>query len=170
MSESLKKAREVLREWTPLRSDCGRICGAACCSSLAGEETGMLLFPGEETMLGSLDGWSLRKAGPDLLALCPGTCDRALRPLACRLFPLLPVIRGNEIRVETDLRARAVCPLARQGKDALLPAFIEAVRQAGTLLMEDPEQRAFLERLSLGQEELRALKRAFRKEANPCTD
>ena len=130
----------------------------------------MLLFPGEEALLGPMEGWTLRRAGADLLALCPGTCDRALRPLACRLFPLLPVIREDGLRVETDLRARAVCPLARQGKSALLPAFIEAVRQAGTLLMEDPEQRAFLERLSRGQEELRALKRAFRKEADACID
>ena len=48
MNDTLKKAREILAEVTPLKGDCGRVCGARCCRPLETEETGMLLFPGEE--------------------------------------------------------------------------------------------------------------------------
>ena len=48
MDEALVWARKRLEEVTPLKSDCGRVCGAACCRPVQGEETGMLLFPGEE--------------------------------------------------------------------------------------------------------------------------
>ncbi len=48
MHDKLEKAREILAEVTPLKTDCGKVCGARCCRSLEGEETGMLLFPGEE--------------------------------------------------------------------------------------------------------------------------
>lgn len=38
------------------------------------------------------------------------------------------------------------------------PAFIDAVREAGRVLAEDPEQRAFLERLTEEQDDLKALR------------
>ena len=41
-------ARDLLRELTPLKTDCGRLCGGACCEG--DEETGMLLFPGEDAL------------------------------------------------------------------------------------------------------------------------
>ena len=96
------------------------------------------------------------------LAVCPGTCERDGRPLACRMFPLLPVIREAGTAAETDLRAGTVCPLARQGIRAMDPAFVEAVKEAGALLAADPAQRAFLERLAAEQEELRQMKREWR--------
>ena len=43
-----REARALLENLTPLRTDCGKVCGSACCKSLDAEETGMLLFPGEE--------------------------------------------------------------------------------------------------------------------------
>lgn len=94
--------------------------------------------------------------------VCPGSCNREERPLSCRLFPLLPLIgEDGEIRVVTDLRAKAVCPLARQGKSALDPAFIEAVREAGKLLAQSEEQALFLDVLEAEQEELKELRRQF---------
>ena len=42
MKGALKQARELLAGITPLKTDCGRVCGARCCRSLEGEETGML--------------------------------------------------------------------------------------------------------------------------------
>ena len=47
MDAVLLAAREKLNNVTPLRRDCGRVCSAACCRPLGGEETGMLLFPME---------------------------------------------------------------------------------------------------------------------------
>ena len=60
-----------------------------------------------------------------------------------------------------ELRARAVCPLARQGKSALREDFVQAVRQVGNILCEDETQRDFLLRLTRQQDELRALRRQF---------
>ncbi len=158
MDEALRKARELLADVTPLKTDCGKVCGAKCCRSLEDEETGMLLFPGEEEAYLEKEGWTVRETGAGLLAVCPGTCDRNERPLACRIFPLLPVIRDGTVKVAADLRARAVCPLLRQGIRGMDPAFTEAVREAGRLLAEDPEQRRFLEMLTEEQDELKTLR------------
>ena len=158
MDDVLKKAREILAEVTPLRTDCGKVCGARCCRSLEGEETGMLLFPGEEEDYLERPEWKLRETPSGILAVCPGTCGRAERPLACRIFPLLPVIRDGAVKVAADERARAVCPLLRQGLRGMDPAFKDAVREAGKLLAEDEEQKEFLETLTAEQDELKALR------------
>lgn len=157
--EVLRQAREILADVTPLKRDCGRICGARCCASLEGEETGMLLFPGEEDFYENLEGWKIIPAGRELLLVCPGECDRRDRPLACRVFPLLPVPAGNGISVRTDERSRAVCPLARQGKAGMDPAFTEAVERAGELLIREESQKAFLGRLAEEQKDLKALRK-----------
>ena len=160
MTPVLSAAREKLKDVTPLKSDCGRVCGARCCRSAEGEETGMLLFPGEEACYAGKPGWTVRPAAAGWLAICPGSCRREERPLACRLFPLLPREgRDGGIIAVTDLRAKAVCPLARQGKRALDPAFINAVREAGILLYADAAQAAFLRMLSQEQDELKQLRR-----------
>ena len=162
MDAAVSAAREKLNQATPLKKDCGRFCGARCCRSLEGEETGMLLFPGEADAYAGKPGWKVRKAARGDLLLCSGTCNRAERPLSCRLFPLLPLIGDNgEIRVVTDQRARAVCPLARQGKSAMDPAFIEAVRQAGEILARSDEQAVFLDMLTEEQAELKELREQF---------
>ncbi len=160
MEKAMEEARALLAEVTPLRKDCGKICGAACCSSLEGEETGMLLFPGEEKQYQEFPGGHLRRTeAGEWLLICSGKCERDARPLSCRVFPLLPVLRDGEIRAEMDLRAGAVCPLSRRGKTALDPDFTETVRKAGNLLAESETQRAFLEKLSRLQEEMRELRK-----------
>lgn len=158
MNAVLSEAREILKELTPLKTDCGRCCGAVCCQSSEAEETGMLLFPGEEAGYRDIPGYTLKETEMGTLLICNGTCDRDLRPLACRIFPLLPVIRGNEIRVVTDLRAKGICPLAKQGKMAMDPAFTEAVGKAGELLASDPEQKTFMMKLTAEQDELKQLR------------
>ncbi len=156
---AVEKARELLLEVTPLKSDCGRICGARCCTSLEGEETGMLLFPGEEDCYEDGERWKIVPAGRELLLVCPGTCCREDRPLACRMFPLLPLPgEDGTVTVRVDERAGAVCPLAKYGKRGMDPAFVEAVKAAGALLLAEPAQRAFLERLRTEQAELKQLR------------
>ncbi len=158
MNDALRKAREILRDVTPLKSDCGRICGARCCQSLEAEESGMLLFPGEEEAYRDKAGWILRDTSAGLLVICPGRCRREERPLACRLFPLLPVIRESGIKAAADQRARGICPLLRQGIRGLDPAFVSAAREAGNLLAQDAECRAFLLTLTAAQDELKELR------------
>ena len=162
MDAAVSAAREKLKNVTPLKKDCGRVCGTRCCRPLEGEETGMLLFPGEAEAYADREGWVVCHAAQGDIVVCPGTCDREERPLSCRLFPLLPLIGDDgAIRVVTDLRARAVCPLARQGKSALDPEFIDAVREAGELLAQSEEQALFLDVLEAEQEELKSLRKAF---------
>ena len=163
LPEVLARARAMLEDLTPLKTDCGLTCNGACCRPMEGEMTGMLLFPGEEAYYEGLEGYRMTKTGQGTLLICSGRCDRADRPLSCRLMPLIPVLREDGIKVATDLRAKTVCPLARQGKDALDPDFVSAVRQVGRILAEDEQQRDFLIRLTRQQDELKALRNQFRR-------
>lgn len=147
--ELLLEARRVIGGLTPLKRDCGALCGAACCSeSDAGE--GMILFPGEEELLPPEEAarvfpHELPRFGPVLLYVCPDTCDRDFRPLACRIFPLAPLrVKGGGYRAQLDARGRPVCPLARQSKFSLDPDFVRAVEEAFNLLARDEEYARFL--------------------------
>ena len=166
LPETVAQARALFDDLTPLRTDCGLTCGGVCCRPMEGETTGMLLFPGEEGYYAERPGYRLVNTDHGSLLICDGRCDRADRPLSCRLFPLLPLVREDGIRVATDLRAKAVCPLARQGKDALSPEFVAAVRQAGRILVQDERQSAFLVQLTRTQDELKALRKQFRRDAH----
>ena len=123
----------------------------------------MLLFPGEEKAYADRADWKILHTSRGDLVICPGTCSRDDRPLSCRLFPLLPLIgEDGRICAVTDLRAKAVCPLARQGKSAMDPAFIDAVREAGEILARNHEQAVFLDMLAEEQEQLKELRERFR--------
>jgi len=160
---SLARARALLENITPLKTDCGLTCGHLCCQPMEGEMTGMLLFPGEAAYYEELPGYRTVDTDNGPLLICSGRCSRADRPLSCRLMPLIPVIREDGVKTATDLRAKTVCPLARMGKDALDPDFVSAVRAAGHILAEDEEQRAFLIKLTRQQDELKALRNQFRR-------
>ena len=163
LPEVLARARAILENVTPLKTDCGLTCGGACCRPLEGEMTGMLLFPGEEKYYEGREGYRMTATDHGTLLICAGRCERADRPLSCRLMPLIPLIRPDGVKVATDLRAKTVCPLAQQGKDALDPDFVSAVRQVGRILAEDETQRAFLVQLTKHQDELKALRNQFRR-------
>ncbi len=158
---AVERARERLEKVTPLESDCGRICGAACCRSLEGEETGMLLFPGEEDFYRDKPGWKILKGSAGNVVVCPGTCDRRERPLSCRLFPLLPLLREGKVRTGMDQRARAVCPLFSSGLKGISEAFRKAVRETGEILAETDEGREMLIKLTEMQDELKSLHGLF---------
>ena len=146
-------ARQALGAYTPLVADCGRLCGGACCQG--DEQTGMLLFPGEEKLYDRCDFARVVPAEYALggeaarLLVCRGTCPRESRPLACRLFPLFLRFdaQGNP-HVVLDSRAHAVCPLTDYGMDALSGAFVAAAKKAYDALMESDRCAAFLRGLS----------------------
>ena len=151
---ALLAARELLREATPLKTDCGRLCGAACClpeHSQDGQPSGMYLFPGEERLYGPDDAWARvlptdwAVAGRNVpLLVCQGACPRQNRPLACRLFPLCARRDGQWYALGLDPRGWPVCPLMPHGLAALNPAFVSAAQAALSVLWACPEQRAFL--------------------------
>ena len=163
LPEALKRARAILENVTPLKTDCGLTCGHICCHPIEGEMTGMLLFPGEEKYYEGREGYRMTETDQGPLLICSGRCNRTDRPLSCRLMPLIPLLRADGVKVATDHRAKTVCPLARQGKDALDPDFVAAVRAAGRILAEDEAQRAFLVKLTAQQDELKALRNQFRR-------
>ncbi|MDO4865052.1 MAG: hypothetical protein Q4C10_00715 [Clostridia bacterium] len=154
--ETLLNARALLGDLTPMLIDCGLLCGAACCQPDEDGQGGVYLFPGEEALFTGC-GWGRVDPAPFAPMLtCEGPCDRDLRPLACRIFPLTPV-RGKSGRwtVRMDARARAMCPLVRSGIGGLDPNFVRAVRDALRLIARDPEGDAFLERWAALEEEYR---------------
>ena len=114
--EALLAARALLENVTPLKGDCGRICGGACCEPDEDGQGGMLLFPGEEGLYDPLpEGFTVTPA-PEmpgaLLITCSGRCQRKDRPLSCRLFPLLPKEKDGAVRAVRDRHFNKLAILA----------------------------------------------------------
>ncbi len=139
-----------------MKADCGLLCNKACCDGGDGD-LGMYLFPGEELVIS--DSSYLRIEPTDiplgggshvLLANCDGKCDRRLRPLSCRIFPLTPYLSYQQtLTLDLDIRATGICPLVN-GKNTppLQPDFIRSVRKTIRILAKDPEILGFIEKLS----------------------
>ena len=123
---------------TPLPSDCGKLCGARCCT---GDGLGMELLPGETEACG-MSGFGSVENG---IFVCRGSCDRKQRPYACMIFPMVPLVfeENGRLRIEAanDLRAVPVCPIA---KAKLLPSFAAAVRRSAAVLCESAALREYL--------------------------
>ncbi len=137
------KIFKIMGNLTPLKVDCGQLCGGACCKG--DSKTGMLLFPGEESPLTVIEGENGQR-----LAVCDGTCDRNSRPISCRIFPFFPTIsESGKIFVEPDLRAVRICPLLGHSEEiAFDPKFFKAVKKVGKILVRDEECRRFLEEIT----------------------
>ncbi|MGN0448141.1 MAG: hypothetical protein ACI4GC_06300 [Acutalibacteraceae bacterium] len=137
-----RKAKKIIGDKTPLKKDCGKLCQKACCKG--DENTGMLLFPFEETSLNIKEKDGVR------LCVCGGTCNRKERPLSCMLFPLFPYInKQGKIKVKADLRGKEICPLTESfDKVKFDRGFIRRVKEVGRLLKDVPECREFLEEIS----------------------
>ncbi len=144
----LLNAREALKDLTPMNWDCGRLCGKACCQPDEDGQGGVYLFPGEEGLTGG--EWSevaeARMNGrPVKMLTCEGSCERDRRPLGCMIFPLTPVVDdADRVDVRFDLRARAMCPLLRDGEGGLRQEFVLTAREALQEIAGDPEGIAFL--------------------------
>lgn len=134
---------ESLKDVTPLKKDCGVLCGAACCKG-GDEKTGMLLFPFEERLLSGADFAEIEDSNCEYgetavakLFFCDGTCDRTLRPLACRIFPLMPYLKGDKMTLIMNPMAKHLCPLARSLEISdLEPKFVKAVKKAMNRVMK----------------------------------
>ena len=154
--DALTRAYEIMGRLTPMLSDCGLLCGAACCRPDEDGQGGVYLFPGEEALLAGC-GWG--RVQPGNLApmlVCEGPCERERRPLGCRVFPLTPV-RGKSGKwtVRLDARARPMCPLVSSGLGGLDPAFVRAARDALRAIGESDGGDAFLQRWYELEEEYR---------------
>lgn len=137
-----KKAKSIMEDKTPLKKDCGLLCGKACCKGDG--ETGMLLFPFEETALPVIEKNGVR------LCVCDGSCNRDERPLSCMIFPFFPYITPEgRIKVIPDIRGSEICPIVRNFTETKLDRrFLYRVKKVGRLLAEDEECRVFLNGIS----------------------
>lgn len=144
----IKSAYDMLSDVTPLKSDCGNLCDAACCIS----DGYMLLFPGEKELLKKQDYTfgvtELEGFGKADTALCKGTCNRDFRPLSCRIFPLIPKFADDEISLRLDPRGRSVCPLCNKSILSLDKEFLNAVKKTLIMLSQDDRISRYLKALS----------------------
>lgn len=141
-----KNAYKILNKTTPLKIDCGRLCGAACCEDGGKSDAGMFLYPFEEVMFKSKDSFKIKKSNfyysknkSANLLVCKASCNRRMRPLSCRIFPLLPYItKKGKLKVIVDPRAKAVCPLAKCFNiGELEPKFIQKIKLIFSLLIKE---------------------------------
>ena len=154
--ERIKEIYEMLNRYELLDYDCGRLCGAACCTaggSYGDENMGIYLLPGEEELLKDEDWLDIVVSdasehdlpdswkGEVYFAKCktPPICPRDKRPMQCRTFPLAPHLsRDCELTmVYNDLELPYECPLIEE-ETPLEDEFVEAILNAWDLLMEDP--------------------------------
>ena len=154
--EAVLAAKALLANVTPLKFDCGKTCGAACCAPDEDGQGGMVLFPGEEALYADLpDGMCLTAYDAvmpgQMLLTCSGSCDRSTRPLSCMLFPLTPVIEEKDgrdtLKILMDPRAYAVCPLCEGGVRGMDAQFVQAVREVARILSKCPEHRVYFKAL-----------------------
>ena len=154
----IRRAYEAIGEQTPMTTDCGALCSAACCSTDEDGQGGVCLMAPEEENLrgiswGGIDFEPLMNAP---MLMCTGMCEREKRPFLCRIFPLSPVMgKSGKWTVRMDARARAVCPLTRAGLNGLNPDFVRDCARAVRIIAEDSEGEAFLRRWAEIENEFR---------------
>lgn len=155
ISEIYKSIYKFYGDSTPLLVDCGKLCNGACCESADDEETGMYLFPGEEKLFENNPDFKIvssefEYAGKSAnILICKGTCNRDLRPLSCRIFPLIPYIKDDKFELIFDPRATSVCPLVDLTDFSQLDHnFIKKTKCVIDLLMKFKETKLFLEGLT----------------------
>lgn len=150
------QAMDLLMDVTPMKTDCGALCGAACCRDNGEAGSGVWLLPGEcrnGIPWGTISASHMPVTDTPVRTLyCTGPCDRRLRPFLCRIFPLTPYYseKKQTWSVRMDRRAAQICPLFRGGIKTLSPAFVENARKSVSILSGDPD---WLEMLKLLQQE-----------------
>lgn len=161
---ALRESYERLYHKTPLGFyNCGRLCDGLCCR---GDSQGMWLFPYEEELFKDKEGFEICETEGNFgypMVICSGECNRRERPLACRIFPLFPLVTETDgkINIEVIYDPRAgMCPIARESKP-LDPSFIKEIRKAALYLVRDEKILEYLKAVSLELLEIIELKEAL---------
>lgn len=152
----------LLNRVSPLPTDCGQLCSAACCNC-GGDgssedsldfEMGIYLLPGEEKLFTRKENWlkwNVEQAedfeyppswsGKVYFARCknPPHCPREMRPLQCRFYPLSPYLteKGELTLILSPTELPYQCPLIT-GKIPLQKSFIKATHTVWNHLIRDP--------------------------------
>ena len=151
-----KAIYRLLDRVSPINEDCGKLCGAACCtcSGDSDEEMGIYLYPGEEKIHiydHSWLYWTKEKAedfyfpdswhGSVYFVRCktPPVCPRNMRPFQCRTYPLTPHIDQDGILnlIYNDEMLPYHCPLIEE-EIPLNDDFVKATYTVWKHLIKDP--------------------------------
>ena len=157
MKKSIQRIYERLDEVSPVDFDCGKLCGEVCCVYDADnshtEELVLYLLPGEELMYEDSQEFELYYVDSSeikyphswkdniYLVKCvnPPKCDRSIRPIQCRTFPLVPHISKNGefhlILDETEFPYE--CPILRDNIK-LNDEFINVTYEVWKILIRNP--------------------------------
>lgn len=154
MTDSFRKAKALLENVTPLLTDCGLLCGHACCKPDPDAGEFVWLFPEEENL--SMPWGTVRKTQmpvtqtPVSAVWCNSPCNRSERPFQCMIFPLVPYFseKKNAWSVRMDRRAYALCPLTAYGKKGLNPEFVKNAELAVRMIAETEAGERFLTALA----------------------
>lgn len=157
--DQYKEIYEILDSAGPAPYDCGTLCNSICCSDSSFEDgdSYIYLLPGEKEYLDSIgcrisierqrrDEHDLPRSWGEYvyIARCPGkdTCDRTVRPIQCRTFPLQPYIDDKGVLemvlCYTDLPYS--CPFVK-GSAAVSDDFGQQTLKAWELLVADKPVR-----------------------------
>lgn len=166
MKSTIKKSTykaiyRLLDQVSPIDTDCGILCGAACCScedSSTNEDgtdydMGIYLLPGEEKVFTKKEDWlkwSVETAedfdfpdswfGNVYFVRCktPPHCPREMRPMQCRTFPLSPYLTEDGILqlIYSPAALPYACPLI-ESKIILGENFIKATYTVWKHLVKD---------------------------------
>ena len=157
MKRTIQKIYQRLDEVTPVDFDCGKLCGEVCCVYDADEthteELVLYLLPGEELMYEDSPDFELYYMDSSeiryphswkeniYLVKCknPPRCDRSIRPIQCRTFPLVPHISKNGefhlVLDETEFPYE--CPIIRD-HIKLNEDFINVTYEIWKMLISNP--------------------------------
>ena len=178
---TFKAIYRLLDRVSPVPYDCGTLCGCACCVPRDNEkddggdiDLGIYLLPGEEKIFTGEedwitwnydnvddydfpDSWSGRIAF--LSCNTPPVCNRKMRPMQCRTYPVTPHLislpdspdpnKEMLILILSDLEAPYTCPLikensnlnpkSRDEKYILDERFLKATYTVWKRLIKDPK-------------------------------
>lgn len=141
----------ITKDITPLKTDCGQLCGSICCRTDEKNSLGIYLFPGEECMFNGDEEWIqweicdrdeqfFPPSWPQKLYFikCTSFCQREKRPLACRFFPLTPHFnnQNNFCLIYETLDLPYSCPLISK-KIPLQEEFIKTVAGCWEIMLKD---------------------------------
>lgn len=157
-----KAMYRLLNKVSPLSSDCGKLCSAACCNCGGDSndkegldfEMGIYLLPGEEKVFSKNETWLKWSAenaedyefpyswrGKVYFVRCktPPHCPREMRPLQCRFYPLAPYLtESGDLRlILSPVELPYRCPLI-DNKIPLQSSFIKATYTVWKRLIKDP--------------------------------
>ena len=111
--EIIEQIHEKLNQVSPLNYDCGKLCGEICCiyddEDYPNDDLIIYLLPGEELLYDSSKSFELihydieeiryphswKDGVYTVKCLNPPRCEREIRPIQCRTFPLIPHIDKN---------------------------------------------------------------------------